>query len=59
MDKIKIDRINELAHKGKNEGLTPEEATEQKILRKEFISEIKSDLKAQLDSIEIVDDTLD
>ncbi|MBQ0018252.1 MAG: DUF896 domain-containing protein [Clostridiales bacterium] len=56
MDQVKIDRINELAHKSKSEGLTVEEKIEQSELRKEFLAAIRADLKATLDTIEIVDD---
>lgn len=56
MEKIKIDRINELAHKSKAEGLTDAEKEEQKALRKEFLAEIRADVRASLDSIEIVDE---
>ena len=56
MEKAKIDRINELAHKSKETGLTDAEKEEQKILRQEFIAEIKADLRASLESIEIVED---
>ncbi len=56
MEKAKIDRINELAHKSKAEGLTPEEKAEQAKLRKEFLADIRADLKATLDSIEIVEE---
>ena len=56
MEKIKLDRINELAHKSKEEGLTPEEKEEQRILRQEFIAEIRADVKASLESIEIVEE---
>lgn len=56
MEKIKLDRINELAHKSKAEGLTPEEKEEQRILRQEFIAEIRADVKASLESIEIVEE---
>lgn len=59
MEKHKIDRINELAHKAKGEGLTLEEKAEQSELRKEFLASIRSDLKATLESIEIVDDDRD
>ena len=56
MEKIKIDRINELAHKSKSEGLTEEEKAEQAYLRAEFIAEIRADVRASLESIEIVDE---
>lgn len=57
MEKTKIDRINELAHKSKAEGLTEEERAEQHELRQEFLDEIRSDVRASLESIEIIDDT--
>ena len=56
MEKYKIDRINELAHKSKKEGLTLEEKDEQYLLRQEFLAEIRADVKASLDNIEIVDE---
>jgi uncharacterized protein YnzC (UPF0291/DUF896 family) len=48
-------RINELAHKKKKEGLTPEETVEQRELRLKFLEDFRSRFKAQLDNIEIVD----
>lgn len=57
MEKIKIDRINELAHKSKGEGLTDAEKEEQRLLRQEFLAEIRADLKASLESIEFVEDS--
>ncbi len=57
MEKAKIDRINELAHKSKSEGLTDIEKEEQKLLRQEFLAEIRADFKATLESIEIVEDS--
>lgn len=56
MEKIKLDRINELAHKSKAEGLTLEEKAEQAVLRAEFLAEIRADVKASLESIEFVED---
>ena len=56
MEKYKIDRINELAHKSKAEGLTDEEKAEQHQLRQEFLDAIRADVRASLESIEIVDD---
>ncbi len=51
MTEERIKRINELAKKQKSEGLTPEEAEEQKVLRKEYIESFKRSLTSQLDSI--------
>ena len=51
-----IERINELAHKKKTQGLTPAEQAEQKELYKRYLANIRSQLKAQLDNIEIVDE---
>ena len=51
----KIKRINFLAKKSKNEGLTKEEKKEQEILRKEYIDNAKKSLRNQIDNIEIVD----
>ena len=56
MEKDKLKRINELAHKSKAEGLTDEEKIEQAALRSEFLAEIRADLRASLDSIEIIED---
>ncbi|MCR5635551.1 MAG: DUF896 domain-containing protein [Lachnospiraceae bacterium] len=51
-----IERINELAHKQKGEGLNEEEKEEQRLLRQKYIAAIKGNLKAQLDNIRIVDE---
>ena len=50
-----IARINELAHKKKKEGLTEVELAEQKELYKRYLANIRGQLKAQLDNIEVVD----
>ena len=50
-----IERINELAHKKKKEGLTEVELAEQKELYKRYLANIRGQLKAQLDNIEVVD----
>ena len=50
-----IERINELAHKKKKEGLTEAELAEQKELYKRYLANIRGQLKAQLDNIEVVD----
>ena len=54
IDKL-IKRINELYHKSQNEGLTEEEIEEQKALRAEYVANIRANLKAQLDNIDIVE----
>ena len=56
MEKHKIDRINELARKKKSSGLTEEELVEQAVLRAEFLAEIRADVRASLESIEIVEE---
>ncbi len=53
MNQEKIDRINVLARKSKAEGLTEEERKEQDLLRKEYIANIRRNLRAQLDNIDL------
>ncbi len=55
MEKKKIDRINELAHKKKTIGLTDDELEEQAKLRAEFLEDFRKRFIAQLENIEIVD----
>ncbi len=49
-----IDRINELARKSRNEGLTDEEAIEQKALRAEYVKAYRESLTSQLENTIIV-----
>ena len=53
MEKSKIERINELAHKKE---LTDEEKAEQKQLRQEYIDEMLGSLKRELDNTYIVEE---
>lgn len=46
----KIDRINFLARKSKNEGLTEAEALEQKKLRAEYVAAFRKSLENTLDN---------
>ena len=55
MDQKKIDRINELAHKAKAEGLTAEEIAERDALRKEYIQSVVGNLRDELDHTYVVD----
>jgi len=50
----KIDRINELYRKSKAEGLTEEEKKEQELLRKEYIANVRMNLRAQMNNIDLV-----
>ena len=49
-----IERINYLANKKKNEGLTEEETKEQENLRKEYLRLFKEGFRQQLESIKVV-----
>ena len=54
MEQKKIKRINELAKKAKSEnGLTQVEEQERAQLRKEYIMDVKYNLRAQLENIEV------
>lgn len=53
MDQKKINRINELYHKSKGEGLTPAEKEEQARLRKEYIMAIRKNMRGTLNNISI------
>ena len=52
----KINRINELYRKSQAEGLTEDEKKEQAILRKEFVASVKSNLRNQLNNIDMVNE---
>ena len=45
---IDVDRINFLAKKSREEGLTEEEKVEQAKLRREYIDSIKANIRASL-----------
>jgi uncharacterized protein YnzC (UPF0291/DUF896 family) len=48
-----INRINELYRKSKAEGLTADEAKEQKELRAEYVKAFRENLRGTLDTIKI------
>lgn len=50
-----VARINELARKQKSGGLNEEELAERARLREIYLGNIRSNFRAQLDTIEIVD----
>ena len=45
MEKIKVDRINELGRLSKQRELTDEEKAEQKALREEYLNEVRQALR--------------
>lgn len=49
-----IARINELAHKAKAQGLTPEELAERDKLRRIYIDSVKANLVGQLENTYIL-----
>ncbi|GEL76302.1 DUF896 domain-containing protein [Tenuibacillus multivorans] len=51
----RLKRINELAKKSKNEGLTDKEKKEQKKLREEYLKAFRQSFKNQLHSLKVVD----
>ena len=58
IDDSKIQRINELARKSKAEGLTETEKKEQQLLRQEFLTAVRKNLKSQLNNIDILASSL-
>ena len=47
MEKVKVDRINELARISKERELTEDERSEQKALRDEYIAEVRKTLRGK------------
>lgn len=56
MEKEKLNRISFLSKKQRSEGLTEDEKNEQALLRKEYIDEIKKNLRSSLDGVYVVDE---
>ena len=50
----KLARINELARKKKEVGLTEAEALEQQVLREEYLTAFRKSFRNRLENIEIV-----
>lgn len=53
MDKNLLNRINELAKKKREQGLTPEEQAEQKKLYKIYLGEIRTQFDRTLDNVSV------
>ena len=56
MTQEKIQRNNELYRKSQAEGLSEAEKKEQDLLRKEYIANVKKNLRNQLNNIDMVND---
>lgn len=56
MTEQQIGRINELYRKSKAEGLTEAEKKEQALLRKQFVADVRNNLTAQLNNIDMVNE---
>ena len=56
MEQKKIERINMLAKKAKTEGLTPEEAAEQRLLREEYLAGFRKNVIQTLEHTYIMDE---
>lgn len=56
MTQEKIQRINEIYRKSQAEGLSEAEKKEQDLLRKEYIANVKKNLRNQLNNIDMVND---
>lgn len=56
MEQTKIDRINALARKQRETGLSPEEQEEQRQLRQEYVQAVRTNLRSTLDNTIILDE---
>ncbi|BCU52221.1 uncharacterized protein YnzC (UPF0291/DUF896 family) [Staphylococcus auricularis] len=52
---VDLDRINELAKKKKEQGLTEAEAKEQSKLRKAYLASFRKNFKEQLENTRVID----
>ncbi|GAB3796868.1 DUF896 domain-containing protein [Virgibacillus kimchii] len=55
LSKDKLERINYLAKKAKEEGLTEKEKQEQKELREAYLKNVRSSFKNQFKTMKVVD----
>lgn len=57
LSKDQIARINELAKKAKNEGLSLSEQTEQKKLREAYLAAFRGGMRNHIEGLKVVDET--
>ena len=51
-----VDRINQLTHKAKQEGLTAAEQAERDELRKKYLAAVRRNVQLQLENVRLVDE---
>ena len=56
MEQYKIDRINALSKKHREEGLSPQEQAEREELRKEYIAGFRKSLTQQLENTYVLEE---
>lgn len=56
LDSHKIQRINELANKKKQVGLTPSELEEQAQLRQEYLENLRKGMRHHIEGMKVVDE---
>ncbi|WP_455539421.1 DUF896 domain-containing protein [Terrisporobacter sp.] len=54
LEQKKLDRLNSLSKKHKEEGLTKEELQEREVLRKEYLENFRTHFRSRLDNIKVV-----
>jgi len=55
LEQEKMNRINKLARKKKNEGLTEEEGREQTLLRKEYLQTFRNSFQKTIENAKVID----
>ncbi|KRM22481.1 DUF896 domain-containing protein [Latilactobacillus graminis] len=55
MDQKRLDRINELAHKAKAEGLTDAETAERQTLRDAYLKDFRESFRSQVEMLQVYD----
>ena len=55
MDQKRLDRINELAHKAKSEGLTEAETAERQTLRDAYLKDFRESFRSQVEMLQVYD----
>ena len=53
-DQKKLDRINFLAKKNKEEGLTKQELEDRAVLRKEYLENFRAHFRSRLENVKVV-----